>query len=101
MMGRIDLRQMLIFMARGVAYALGSVAYALSRRFPTDQELALRVMFGELTPAEAERRAGHFVCGRHIPDLESQNAIRRALRVVQVEEPSGQALQDRIQQNLG
>lgn len=79
------IKPLIASVARYIGNRLIWAGDSITNRYPSDDELRLRVMFGDLTPAEAERRAGHFVCGRYVPDLESQNAIRRAMRIVEVE----------------
>ena len=65
-------------LALALASLLDRASVAIRQCFPSDEELLLRVIFGELTPAEAERRAGHPIGEGHVTSLENQDAIRRA-----------------------
>ena len=49
--------------ARGVASALISAGMAISRRFPTEEVLFLKAVFGDLSPAEAKGCSGYVQSG--------------------------------------
>ena len=72
-------------LAREVGSQFARIGFGISSKFPCDDELRLRVIFGELTLAEAERRAGHFLGGCDVPDLENQNTIRRSMGLSELE----------------
>lgn len=60
------------FLARGAGSLFVRVGFGVSSKFPCDDELRLRVIFGELSLAEAESRAGHFLGGCDVPNLKNQ-----------------------------
>ena len=70
------MRRMIRPLALLLADLLGRSAHALRRAFPSNDELRLRVIFGELSLAEAERRAGHILGCSHVADIEDENAVR-------------------------
>lgn len=81
--------------ARSVASALISTGFAISRRYPTEEELFLKAIFGDLSPTEAKGCSGYVLSGiDRRPNLDNQNAIRRSMGLAEFEQPPRNAFHD-------